>query len=55
MRGKPLDLLDGDQDVRLIPAYAGKTFVASAMSGLRGAHPRVCGENRIKSASSSSG
>ena len=32
--------------VRLIPACAGKTFIAPNMHRDAGAHPRVCGENR---------
>ena len=29
----------------LIPAYAGKTATIEGGGGVRGAHPRVCGEN----------
>ena len=33
--------------VGLIPAYAGKTAYCFLRSARRGAHPRVCGENRL--------
>ena len=45
VRGKPLHMDNGDKELRLIPACAGKTLVAIGISYLTGAHPRVCGEN----------
>ena len=33
--------------VGLIPAYAGKTASPAISFAVAGAHPRVCGENRI--------
>ena len=45
MRGK---LFGGGQITEergLIPAYAGKTLIASPIRNSRPAHPRVCGEN----------
>ena len=47
VRGKRC-LADGDQvGSGLIPACAGKTTAIEAIPGSKGAHPRVCGENRV--------
>ena len=43
LRGRP----GGRHDDGLIPACAGKTCVAGHAVRRRGAHPRVCGENRF--------
>ena len=45
MRGKPLFQVLALAEPRLIPAYAGKTFVHSHGCRSTRAHPRVCGEN----------
>ena len=47
MRGKPGSSPVGGTTTGLIPAYAGKTGRAEKRGSLRGAHPRVCGENRV--------
>ena len=46
VRGKLVDFPSVSGWVRLIPACAGKTTPAARTHGKRGAHPRVCGENR---------
>ena len=48
MRGKPSPLTRPWMNPRLIPAYAGKTMARARNSGLARAHPRVCGENRVR-------
>ena len=48
VRGKPYDGVSLSVSVRLIPACAGKTDLAPVVASIRGAHPRVCGENWIK-------
>mgnify|MGYP001016787376 CR=1 FL=1 len=45
MRGKPMWEAGTSEPSGLIPAYAGKTRRGSPEAPLRGAHPRVCGEN----------
>ena len=45
MRGKHQYMRLAILNCRLIPAYAGKTYICSQGDGLRPAHPRVCGEN----------
>ena len=48
VRGKPR-LSQGDiATARLIPARAGKTAVLRACTRALGAHPRACGENRVR-------
>ena len=46
MRGKLRELRHRLRDRGLIPACAGKTVIARSKSSGRGAHPRVCGENK---------
>ena len=48
-RGKHHHLADGLQGRRLIPAWAGKTGRSAARPPGRWAHPRVGGENSVKS------
>ena len=45
VRGKPMDHNKRHGNSRLIPACAGKTVCVFVFTSLRGAHPRVCGEN----------
>ena len=45
MRGTPLDRVDGQTDVGIIPAYAGNTPQRSAKALAAWDHPRVCGEH----------
>ena len=45
MRGKQRPKADRLQNVRLIPACAGKTSEARGSTSFLRAHPRVCGEN----------
>ena len=47
MRGKLEIIRLLSKRSRLIPAYAGKTVDFAHLSGARGAHPRVCGENLV--------
>ena len=47
VRGKLGLLVEFGEEVRLIPACAGKTGAAEAAFAPCGAHPRVCGENTI--------
>ena len=51
MRGKQRDQVRQCGTERLIPAYAGKTFLATRAHVSRPAHPRVCGENSRTSSS----
>ena len=44
-RGKLRGVLDGDLDLRLIPAHAGKTVQPRCRTHRPGAHPRSRGEN----------
>ena len=48
VRGKPRTDLAATPRPGLIPACAGKTFSRSPTRKTRGAHPRVCGENRAR-------
>ena len=45
VRGKPFELKRRGVFLRLIPAYAGKTFPRARRLIVSRAHPRVCGEN----------
>ena len=45
VRGKREETTRRLQEVRLIPACAGKTIFGSPLGKKAGAHPRVCGEN----------
>ena len=47
-RGKPLALIPGPHDSRLIPAHAGKTSCRRGLGRTRSAHPRSRGENRFR-------
>ena len=47
-RGKLRGVLDGDLDLRLIPAWAGKTSSPRPRISAEQAHPRVGGENRLE-------
>ena len=49
VRGKPLAGRDDADAVRLTPACAGKTSRIVLAFLLRPAHPRVCGENALRS------
>ena len=46
-RGKPRGLEDDDTGLRLIPAWAGKTYERKTGQPITAAHPRVGGENRV--------
>ena len=48
VRGKPARADSTADNDRLIPACAGKTPKPKNSSGLKPAHPRVCGENRYR-------
>ena len=48
MRGKPRVLRSPLLRQGLIPAHAGKTRSINRLSANRRAHPRACGENRVK-------
>ena len=48
-RGKHADLRSADQPPRLIPAWAGKTGLAGTENSHVRAHPRVGGENTLRS------
>ena len=48
MRGKPYMGTGGVAQYRLIPAYAGKTFLSRQGALESRAHPRVCGENHLQ-------
>ena len=54
-RGKPPPALHAATTARLIPAWAGKTIVATAPGVVRSAHPRVGGENTTSHCVSSIG
>ena len=45
-RGKPGPAINGDLDLGLIPAHAGKTAVRRIEQNQEGAHPRSRGENK---------
>ena len=45
MRGRPVGARRAGRDLRLTPAYAGKTYVGVRYSSCNSAHPRVCGED----------
>ncbi len=45
MRGKPYDVADFRQYVRIIPAHAGQTARAGRARMRRSDHPRTCGAN----------
>ena len=45
MRGTPWENLEADEDLRIIPAYAGNTQSADAAMHMLRDHPRVCGEH----------
>ena len=49
MRGKPEDMVAEIVGTRITPAYAGKTAAANLIAKAQEDHPRVCGENEIKS------
>ena len=49
MRGKRASVFPTVYTLRLIPAYAGKTDRPAFATVAAGAHPRVCGENRLQS------
>ena len=44
-RGKPGEIIKGDNVRRLIPAHAGKTVGGGEPESVDGAHPRSRGEN----------
>ena len=46
MRGKQIAWVCVLDDVRNIPAYAGKTLEDMSLDAYDSEHPRVCGENR---------
>ena len=46
VRGKPAPPPHGENRPGLIPACAGKTYLAPPLFSRKRAHPRVCGENR---------
>ena len=45
MRGALLDAVDGRREDGIIPAYAGSTAAATAITSDEVDHPRVCGEH----------
>ena len=49
-RGKPRRRETDMNDLRLIPAHAGKTSYCSVPSAVEAAHPRSRGENEVKTA-----
>ena len=49
MRGKPNVLPFSDEDRRITPACAGKTFCTCGNRNASSDHPRVCGENPASS------
>ena len=51
MRGKHTAKQDSLNNIRNIPAYAGKTSSSSPLSSFRSEHPRVCGENTVRAIS----
>ena len=53
-RGKLRGVLDGDLDLRLIPAHAGKTHEPSREPRSCPAHPRSRGENQLRNSLKSS-
>ena len=44
MRGKVMQVLDKDNNIRITPAYAGKSYVLHETAAPNGDHPRLCGE-----------
>ena len=48
MRGKRLLFAEAYRDVRITPAYAGKTPALRLPAGNNPDHPRVCGENHFR-------
>ena len=47
MRGAQLAAFLGIDGIRIIPAYAGSTFVLTSIYSEGGDHPRVCGEHPL--------
>ena len=47
MRGKVAGGSDTDHQLRITPAYAGKSISAYALVYLSGDHPRLCGEKSL--------
>ena len=44
MRGKDLYSVPFRDELRITPAYAGKSHIRSSLNAVSGDHPRVCGE-----------
>ena len=47
MRGKDIEWNRGFPNVRITPAYAGKSSIVSPSSAVDWDHPRLCGEKLI--------
>ena len=48
MRGKAILFCRAEWCIRITPAYAGKSYCASALCFACGDHPRVCGEKLVE-------
>ena len=49
MRGKDLYSVPFRDELRITPAYAGKSHIRSSLNAVSGDHPRVCGEKPLQS------
>ena len=47
MRGKVMQVLDKDNNIRITPAYAGKSNLPRGCRPASQDHPRLCGEKRF--------